>query len=59
MTNKRKTIGVFVDDELSKQIDDFRRKEPDVPASAEAVRRLVRIGLTHRKEADQSASAAP
>jgi hypothetical protein len=27
------------------QIDDWRRKEPDIPSRAEAIRRLVEIGL--------------
>jgi hypothetical protein len=32
-----------------RQIDDWRRKEPDMPSRAEAIRRLVAIGLTAPK----------
>src|SRR3546814_13570553 len=28
-----------------KKIDDWRRKQPDIPSRAEAIRRLVEIGL--------------
>jgi len=38
-------IGVRVDDELLKQIDDWRRKQPDLPGRPEAIRRLLAVAL--------------
>lgn len=42
--------GVRISDELVKQIDDWRRVQPDIPSQDEAIRRLVEAGL---KTADQ------
>ena len=36
-----------------KKIDDWRRKEPDLPSLSAAIRRLVEIGLTHAKQGRQ------
>jgi hypothetical protein len=38
-------IGVRVDEEFLKRIDDWRRKQEDLPGRPEAIRRLVEIGL--------------
>jgi hypothetical protein len=38
-------IGVRVDPALLKLIDEWRRKQDDVPTRPEAIRRLVQIGL--------------
>jgi hypothetical protein len=38
-------IGVRVDAEFLKQIDDWRRKQEDVPTRPEAIRRLVELAL--------------
>lgn len=32
-------------DEFLKRIDDWRRRQPDIPGRAEAIRRLVEIAL--------------
>jgi len=38
-------IGVRVDEEFLKRIDDWRRKQEDLPGRPEAIRRLVELGL--------------
>jgi hypothetical protein len=38
-------IGVRVDPAFLKLIDEWRRKQEDVPTRPEAVRRLVELGL--------------
>jgi hypothetical protein len=38
-------IGVRVDADFLKMIDDWRRKQDDVPTRPEAIRRLVELGL--------------
>jgi len=38
-------IGVRVDDDLLKRLDDWRRKQEDVPTRPEAIRRLMELGL--------------
>jgi hypothetical protein len=38
-------IGVRVDEDFLKLIDEWRRKQDDVPTRPEAIRRLVEIGL--------------
>jgi hypothetical protein len=39
-------IGVRVDGDFLKLIDEWRRKQDDVPTRPEAIRRLVELGLT-------------
>lgn len=39
-------IGVRVDPEFLKLIDEWRRQQDDVPTRPEAIRRLVEIGLS-------------
>jgi hypothetical protein len=38
-------ISVRVDEEFLKLIDEWRRKQDDLPGRPEAIRRLVEIGL--------------
>jgi metal-responsive CopG/Arc/MetJ family transcriptional regulator len=38
-------IGVRVDADFLKAIDEWRRKQDDVPTRPEAIRRLVELGL--------------
>jgi Ribbon-helix-helix protein, copG family len=47
-------IGVRVDEDLLKLIDEWRRKQDDVPTRPEAIRRLVDLGLTIKTRAKQS-----
>jgi hypothetical protein len=35
--------------ELATPLDDWRRKQPDLPSRAEAIRRLVEIGLKAKR----------
>ena len=39
-----------------KKVDDWRRKEPDLPNVSEAIRRLVEMGLESAKKARQRAA---
>jgi len=38
-------IGVRVQPDMAKALDDWRRKQADLPGRPEAIRRLVEIGL--------------
>jgi metal-responsive CopG/Arc/MetJ family transcriptional regulator len=38
-------IGVRVDEDLLKRIDEWRRKQDDLPTRPEAIRRLIEQGL--------------
>jgi hypothetical protein len=38
-------VGVRVQPDLGKQIDDWRRKQEDLPGRPEAIRRLVELAL--------------
>jgi hypothetical protein len=38
-------IGVRIQPDLAKQIDDWRRGQDDLPGRPEAIRRLVELGL--------------
>jgi hypothetical protein len=38
-------IGVRVDADFLKMVDEWRRKQDDVPTRPEAIRRLVELGL--------------
>jgi hypothetical protein len=38
-------VGVRVQPDMAQQIDDWRRKQDDLPGRPEAIRRLVEIGL--------------
>jgi metal-responsive CopG/Arc/MetJ family transcriptional regulator len=43
-------IGVRVDDDFLKRIDEWRRKQDDVPTRPEAIRRLVELGLKAKQK---------
>jgi metal-responsive CopG/Arc/MetJ family transcriptional regulator len=38
-------IGVRVDEDLIKRLDDWRKKQDDLPSRPEAIRRLIELGL--------------
>jgi hypothetical protein len=42
-------VLVRVQPDMAKQLDDWRRKQDDLPGRPEAIRRLVEIGLKARK----------
>lgn len=43
VTGEPVTVGL--QPEMAKEVDDWRRKQPDLPGRPEAIRRLVEIGL--------------
>jgi len=44
-------VGVRVQPELAKQLDDWRREQDDLPGRPEAIRRLVELGLRAKRPA--------
>jgi hypothetical protein len=42
-------VGVRVQPEMAKELDDWRRKQADLPNRPEAIRRLVELGLKAKK----------
>jgi hypothetical protein len=42
-------VLVRVQPEMAKQLDDWRRKQEDLPGRPEAIRRLVELGLKVKK----------
>jgi hypothetical protein len=38
-------VGVRIQPDMSKALDDWRRKQDDLPGRPEAIRRLVEMGL--------------
>jgi hypothetical protein len=42
-------IGVRVQPDLAKKVDDWRRHHEDLPGRPEAIRRLVELGLKAKK----------
>jgi hypothetical protein len=42
-------VGVRVQPEMAKQLDDWRRKQEDLPGRPEAIRRLIDLGLKAKK----------
>ena len=38
-------VGVRVQPDMAKLLDDWRRKQADIPGRPEAIRRLVELGL--------------
>jgi hypothetical protein len=42
-------VGVRVQPDMAKQLDDWRRKQEDLPGRPEAIRRLVELGLKAKK----------
>src|SRR5664280_1087367 len=44
-------VGVRVQPDMAKMLDDWRRKQDDLPGRPEAIRRLVELGLTVKTSA--------
>lgn len=44
------TFQMRVSDAWMKRVDDWRRDQPDLPSRAEAIRRLVDLGLEKQKK---------
>jgi metal-responsive CopG/Arc/MetJ family transcriptional regulator len=44
-------IGVRIDKDLLKRLDEWRREEEDLPSRPEAIRRLIEMGLTVKRKA--------
>jgi hypothetical protein len=42
-------VGVRVQPDMAKLLDDWRRKQDDLPGRPEAIRRLVEMGLKVKK----------
>ena len=42
-------VGVRVQPDMAKALDDWRRKQDDLPGRPEAIRRLVELGLKVKK----------
>jgi hypothetical protein len=42
-------VGVRVQPEMAKHIDEWRRQQEDLPGRPEAIRRLVELGLKAKK----------
>jgi hypothetical protein len=42
-------VGVRVQPDMAKQLDDWRRGQDDLPGRPEAIRRLVELGLKTKK----------
>ena len=45
MAESMKPFQIRYDDDWMHQVDEWRRVQPDIPGRAEAIRRLVEIGL--------------
>jgi hypothetical protein len=45
--------------DLLKQVDDWRRQQPDLPARAEAIRRLIESGLSKAPAVTPSSGSDP
>ena len=43
-----KLVGVRIQPEIAKKLDEWRRKQEDLPGRPEAIRRLVEIGLQEK-----------
>lgn len=44
-------VGVRIQPDMAKEIDDWRRQRDDLPGRPEAIRRLVEIGLKAKVKA--------
>lgn len=55
MPKKNRHMPLRITDQFMTEIDDFRRIQSDLPTRAEAVRRLVELGLRVAKEARENA----
>jgi hypothetical protein len=47
---KGQTFQMRADDDFLEMVDEWRRTEPDLPSRAEAIRRLVMIGVEIKKK---------
>src|SRR6476660_6474026 len=56
-TGRGTTIGVRCQDEMLAEVDNGRRKQPDLPTRATAIRRLAKLGLTVKTKAKQPSAA--
>jgi hypothetical protein len=45
LINKLNRFEMRADDDFIRAVDEWRRKQPDIPGRAEAIRRLVELGL--------------
>jgi hypothetical protein len=50
-------VLVRVQPDMAKQLDDWRRRQEDLPGRPEAIRRLVELGLTVKPKAKQPSPA--
>jgi uncharacterized protein len=50
MAMKTERFEMRLDVESVERIDEWRRKEPDLPSRAEAIRRLVDLGLQVKRK---------
>jgi uncharacterized protein len=50
MAIKTERFEMRLDVESVERIDEWRRKEPDLPSRAEAIRRLVDLGLQAKRK---------
>lgn len=48
MPPKTEEFEMRMEPETLKKVDDWRRKQPDLPSRAEAIRRLVEMGLARK-----------
>lgn len=48
-TGRGTTVGVRCQDGMLDAVDEWRRKQPDLPTRATAIRRLAEIGLKAKK----------
>jgi hypothetical protein len=51
-------VGVRIQTDMARQLDDWRRKQDDLPGRPEAIRRLVELGLTVKATKPKQAPAA-
>lgn len=49
---KDRSFQMRVDEAWLAKVDDWRRREPDLPPRAEAIRRLVELGLEARPKGE-------
>jgi metal-responsive CopG/Arc/MetJ family transcriptional regulator len=51
-----RTFQMRVDDEFLRQLDDWRRLQPEIPSRAEAIRRLVQEAMERTREESRPAT---
>ena len=47
-TAKSERLELRVDGEFIEKLDDWRRKQPDIPSRSSAIRQLVAVALQHK-----------